>query len=381
MPVVTLTDITIRNLHHTPGKQVTYYDQSVKGFGVRLSQHGHASFVLVIGANRQRVKLGDVGIVKLQDARQAAKNLLAEKQLGHHFPARSGAFQEAVDDFLEAKAPKVKPRTLRDYKRLLTRHGFKQEKLSAVTPNGITKKLKPLPPSERFHAHIALGIFFRWCFRGHLVERNPMERMEPPTKGKSRERVLTDADLKAVWNAAEGDFGDIIKLCILLGQRRSEIAALQWDWIKDDTITLPETVTKNGREHTFPIGKMAAAIIANRTKHNSHPYLFPARKKWKDSATIYNAWGKDMPKLRTASTTEKWVPHDCRRTLRTRFAKLRIPREVAEKYINHISGVQAGVESIYDRHSYLPEMKRAVVQYEKHIHAIVTAARSDRAAA
>lgn len=367
MPVVTLTDISIRNLKPEGGKQVTYIDRSLKGFGVRVSKTGHSSFVLVMGANRQRVKIGDVGVLKLADARTAAKTMLAEKQLGHYRASRSGTYRAAVERFLEDKEPELKPRTYRDYKRLLTRHGFKDEKLSDLTPHDIQNKLAKLPPSEKFHAYVALNIFFRWAFRRHLIDRNPMERMDAPPKSKARKRKLTDAEIVAVWNACTEDFGDIIKLCLLLGQRRSEIAALQWAWIKDDLITLPAEITKNKREHTFPVGLMAKAIIEARPRLNTSPYLFPARKLWRGRATYYNAWSKDAPKLREASQTSGWVPHDLRRSLRSKFSELKVLREVSEKYINHISGTQAGVEGVYDRYEYLEEMRDAATRYEAHI--------------
>ena len=82
MPVVSLTDIAIRHLKPVPGKQVTYTDRSLKGFGVRVSERGVMTYVLVVGANRKRIKIGNVGVLKLSDARATARSKLAEKQLG-----------------------------------------------------------------------------------------------------------------------------------------------------------------------------------------------------------------------------------------------------------------------------------------------------------
>jgi len=77
MPIVALADITIRNLKPTPGKQIIYVDRNLKGFGVRVSEHGQMFYVLTFGANRQRIKLGEVGVVKLAETR----NILAERLL------------------------------------------------------------------------------------------------------------------------------------------------------------------------------------------------------------------------------------------------------------------------------------------------------------
>jgi hypothetical protein len=82
MPSVVLIDQTIPHLKPEPGKQVIYRDRTLKGFGVRVCEQGRVSFVLTYGANRRRIKLGDVGVVKLADARDQARNILAQRQLG-----------------------------------------------------------------------------------------------------------------------------------------------------------------------------------------------------------------------------------------------------------------------------------------------------------
>ena len=95
---------------------------------------------------------------------------------------------------------------------------------------------------------------------------------------KSRDRVLNDDELARVWRAAQAigyPYGTIVQLLILVGQRSGETAALQWDWIVDDTITIPASVTKNARATTFPIGPMTQALI--RTIPRLGPLLFPAR--------------------------------------------------------------------------------------------------------
>src|SRR5882757_9735361 len=107
-----LTDLAIRSLKVPERGQRTYIDDTLPGFGVRVGQRGAKTFVLVMGANRQRVTIGDVGVVKLADARTKARTLLAEKQLGIHQTASSPTFQKALDDFLEASEQRCKPRTV-----------------------------------------------------------------------------------------------------------------------------------------------------------------------------------------------------------------------------------------------------------------------------
>jgi hypothetical protein len=197
MPQVTLTDRTIPHLKPVPGKQVIYVDRTLKGFGVRVSEHGRMSYVLTYGANRERIKLGDVGIVKLAEARQQARTIIAERQLGLRQATGSETYERALTAFLEAAKAKNKERTVRDHTRLLKRHGFGGERLGDITARDIHRKLDRLgsTPSEQMHALAALKIFFRFCIRRHLLDTSPMERVERLARPKSRERVLTDPEL------------------------------------------------------------------------------------------------------------------------------------------------------------------------------------------
>jgi integrase len=377
MPVVALTDITLRALKPTPGRQVIYVDRNLKGFGVRVSPHGQMCYVLTYGANRQRVKLGDVGVIKLAAAREEARNILAERQLGIRQATGATTYERALTTFLETAKTKNKERTVRDYTRLLTRHGFGSEKLGDITARDIHRKLDRLAhtPGEQMHALAALKIFFRFCVRRHLLDNTPMERIERVGRLKSRDRVLDDIELRKVWHACArvGMFGNITRLCMLLGQRRSEIAQLRWSYVNEGerTITLPAATTKNGRQHTFPYGPMTAAILGEIAKGD---YLFPARKTWRAGGTVYNAWNKDKPRLDDASGAREWVLHDLRRTLVSSWAALGIRLEVTEKYINHVSGTHGGIVGVYQRHSFMPEMRAAIEAWETKLAHLIDAA-------
>jgi integrase len=368
MPTVALTDRTIPHLKPVAGKQVIYGDRSLKGFGVRISGAGQMSYVLTYGANRQRIKLGDVGIVKLAEAREKARTILAERQLGMRQASGRETYERALDLFLEAARAKNRERTVRDYTRLMTSHGFGAERLGDITARDIHRKLDRLAdrPSEQAHALAALKIFFRFCVRRHLLDTTPMERFERSKRLASRERVLSEPELRKVWRACDGRgvFGKMVKLCVLLGQRRSEIAHIEWSWVNkgERTITLPAELTKNRREHTLPYGDMTAAILATIPKGK---YLFPARKTWRKGGTVYNAWNKDKPRLDAASGVVDWVLHDLRRTFVSSWAALGVRLEVTEKYVNHISGSHGGIVGVYQRHSFLPEMRSAVELWEK----------------
>jgi integrase len=208
----------------------------------------------------------------------------------------------------------------------------------------------------------------KWCYRKSYIDRNPMDRMEEPKGYQARDRVLTNEELRKVWNALEANtFGRIVKLLILTGQRETEVAHLTPNMLEGDTITLPSWLTKNNREHRFPIGKTAQSILASGAASICQPtssLLFPARGT---TEKLFNGWSKCKIALDKRSGVSAWRLHDLRRTFRTKWEELGIQPTVAERYINHISGEHAGIRRTYNRYDYMREMQEAVARWEDHL--------------
>jgi integrase len=241
-----LTDISVRNLRPPQRGQITYSDDYLTGFGVRVSQGGTKTFTLVYGQERRRSTIGRVGVISLSEARQEAKRLLAQHTLGRLRPS-AVRFDAALAEFfaeLEAKieAGENKPRTLRDYRRLLNRYfNFGRKLLPEITHEEIMRKL-PKAPGEKSHALVAIKVFFAWAHKPprRYVETNPLSGVAVHTS-TPRTRVLSDAELKKIWAVCSDPtaqlpehFKTIVKLLILTGQRRSEVAALRREWISDE---------------------------------------------------------------------------------------------------------------------------------------------------
>jgi len=111
----------------------------------------------------------------------------------------------------------------------------------------------------------SLSTFFAWCIsEGFLEPPGPVAGTDKATEG-SRDRVLTDTELAAIWRAlGPDDYGDIVRLLILTGQRREEIGALRWSEVDVDRglLMLSATRTKNKRQHEVPLAPMARGILA-----------------------------------------------------------------------------------------------------------------------
>jgi integrase len=146
---------------------------------------------------------------------------------------------------------------------------------------------------------------------------------------------------------------------MLTGQRRSETAAIRASWIGDGTVTYPETITKNKHEHVLPVASMAQSLL----RSGGADALFVARGT---EDTPFNGWSKSKQALdkRLGHSLAYWQLHDLRRTYRTIHARIGTPPHIAERLINHVSSVSE-IEKIYDRHTYRPDMEKAVHAFEQ----------------
>lgn len=359
-----LTDMTIKSLRPPPEGARIYPDHVIPGFGVRVSQGGTKSFVLTHGPRHQRETIGRVGVIGLQEARNDAKRRLAEYTLGKRKPFGI-AWDIAKQEYLAEKARKLKPRTHKDYTYELNRHfKYGATKLCALSPHDLCHSLDRLAdtPAEQQHAFVVLRAFMRWAYRRHYVDRNPMERMQAPHPYRPRERILSNNELKIVWNAA-GDtaFGRIVKLLILTGQRKGEITVLTGGMVGADTITLPSWLAKNHREHTIPLGQMATEILASPIDSATH--FFPAVGK----TTPFNGHAVCKAKLDKRSGVYNWTLHDLRRTFASGMASIGVSIPVIERLLNHVSGSFGGIVGVYQRYDFMPEMRDAITRWEEHV--------------
>jgi integrase len=362
-----LTDMSVKALK-APLKGVIYYtDDTLTGFGVRVSQAGTKSYVLTHGARRERETIGRVGVVGLSDARSEAKRRLAEYTLGKT-RLQSINWNVAAEQYLAEVKAKRKPRTHADYKGLLDRHfRFGDTKLSELSARDFLRKLDKLAhtPAEQQHAFVILRAFIRWSYRRHYLDTNPMDRMMAPHRYKPRERILTNEELGCVWNAAMqmDTFGAIVRLLILTGQRVGEITHLAPDMVGAGVVTLPASLTKNSREHTFPISSLAEQLLSAAPGTKS--FLFPARGS--DGERAFNGFSKSKARLDALADVHGWTLHDLRRTFASGLASLGVTLPVVERLLNHVSGSFAGIVGVYQRYDFMPEMREAAVKWEANI--------------
>jgi integrase len=188
---------------------------------------------------------------------------------------------------------------------------------------------------------------------------------------------LADDELNAVWQGAEAigwPFGQIIRMLVLTGQRRGEVAGMRWQELNFDakTWTLPKERCKNGIEHVVPLSRPAIEILESLPRiagdlvfsYNGRtvPDGFDRAKKRID-AFIAGRKGQPIP---------EWRLHDLRRTFASGCARLGIAIHVVERCLNHSSGTFRGIVSVYQKHDFADEKRVAMETWARHVESVVS---------
>jgi integrase len=206
-----------------------------------------------------------------------------------------------------------------------------------------------------------LSMAFRWAADREMIPANPAERIRPPARNVERDRVLTDDELGAVWRATFriGDpFGPLVRCLVLLGQRRTETASMQWHHIVGDEWHLPRT--KSGRPHIVPLPEIARSTITQLPQHGRDAFVFSSD----EGSTYCSGYSKAKAELDRLSGVHDWQIHDLRRTCRSGLARLGVSIAICRKIIGHSEGV---IDRIYDRYDALPERRDGLTRWQDHV--------------
>jgi integrase len=373
----------------------------VKSWALRYRRKGDGKAV--------KHTLGSYPMLSLKDARSKATELRAEIERGRDpHGDKVVARRQTVEDSFEA----VARRYIADLRRRQKRSWEWYARLLGLAPNGSpetldiirdgsadrgrrrvslvdrwgNRRISDITDTDIIHAldqvsthtpilanrlHAVLSALFTWARKKRLVASNPCADLDRPAEEKSRDRVLDDRELRKVWNAA-GELGHphagIVKLLILTGQRRNEIAGLRWSEVdlEERALHLPAARTKNGRPHDVPLSAGALAIIAGLPRLIDAEHVFTVRRK-----AIVN-FSHMKERLDAASGVTGWTLHDLRRTVASGLQRLGVRLEVTEAVLNHRSGSTAGIVGVYQRHDYAAEKRDALARWADCVDAVVS---------
>jgi integrase len=390
-----LNSRTVAALTLPVGKgDVIYFDDELKGFGYRL-RRSHADPTVINKSwvaqyrhhgRSRRVLVGNAA-VPAAEARAKAKKILAAASLGDDPQGervdRRGrdlhTFRNVVADFLAAKEPTIRTKTFYDLKRYLTAAGYfgpiHSIPIDTVARRDIARCLAKIQQNAgattAVRSKAAVSALYTWCLRMGLVEANPVIGAGDVANPKPRSRVLSDAELAAVWRAAGDDeLGRIVRLLVLTGCRRQEIGGMRWSELDREagTWTLPAERAKNERSLTLPLAPAVWEIVDKVPHMAGRDHLFGTR-----SPDGYVAWhaGKTALDARVGDAVAvKWNLHDLRRSTATGMANIGIQPHLIETILNHASGHKAGVAGVYNRSVYENEVRAALARWADHVIAL-----------
>jgi integrase len=370
------------------------FDAALPGFGLRLRDGGKRTWIVQyrVGAKQRRVTLGTVETLNADEARKRAKSALSKVHLGHdpqlekaearaHSAVTLGSI---VERYLKERAAKrLKPKTLAEVTRSLREHwkplhAVPLTKVMRVDVAGELGRIaKERGPIAANRSRSYLSTLYAWAIAEGLTDANPVVGTNKAAE-ISRDRVLSDEELRVVWSCAgEGDYGAIIRSLILSGQRRSEIAAMRWSELDLDKRLwrIGAERTKNALPHDVPLSDAALELLAAHGRREGRDLVFGSREGpfqgWSNAKSVLDV--RILAKLGERGEKFKmkpWRLHDIRRTVATRMADLGVLPHVVEAVLNHISGHKAGVAGVYNRASYAAEKRQALDLWAAHVLAI-----------
>lgn len=351
----------------------------------------------------KKLTLGKYPAIDLLGARELAKTALRavaegrdpmrEKQVTRQLVSGGADSVEAICKvFIERYAKKeTRESTWRETERLFNREiipAWGRRRIGDITKRDVIDLLDKITdrgsPIQANRTLAAVRKMFNWCLSKDKIVATPCAGLEAPSKERSRDRVLEDHELAALWKAADAEgfsFGLIVQMLLLTGQRRDEVAAMTWAEVdlEAKTWTIPPERAKNDELHDVPLSDMAVRLLQGVPRLSNRSGLvfslngdtpfngFSRAKRRLDDAIekIFEADGaaeeQSMP----------WTLHDLRRTVATRMAELGQPVHVTEAVLNHRSGTIKGVAAVYQRYKYSKEKRAALDAWASLLQSIV----------
>jgi integrase len=396
-----------------PGKRYIAFDAQVPGFGIRVTDHSRdgdkGSFVLVArfpgSDNPTPRRIGDYPALSLANAREIAREWREDVRQGidpkvkaaerqrEEQRRRADTFGAVFDTYADEHLSSL--RTGAGVKRAVEAHvvpPWGRRPLTDIRRADVNELVRELRKSAPIRANRVLAYlktFFGWAVDQDLIEASPAAAVKRPSKEVKRDRVLADAEIRAIWRACGelGAFGRAFRFMLATGQRRSEVGEMTWTEIDRHSKlwTLPRQRTKADRAHEVPLSALALSILDEQPKIGA--FVFSTGRSGVAIAVpvAISGWSKakaGLDKLALVKARElaeehreeapaefpEWHLHDLRRTCATNLARLGVDRVVIGKVLNH---AEQEVTAVYDRHRYDAEKRRALELWGQRLAAIV----------
>lgn len=383
MPTIRLSKTIVGGLQPAP-KDIVYWDETLPGFGVKVTPAGKKVFIALYrtggaGSRLRKYTIGPFGRVTLHGARAEAQKVFAAKLEGRDPAAekRDGKRRltlDRVEDLVDLYDQKhlATKRSRRELRRLLDRvvvSAWRGRSVHEISKRDVIALIGEVErrgtPYAANKLTKVLRAFFRWCVGRGILDGSPIDGIALPSQEQSRDRTLNDAELASVIRGAReigGPYGAIVEMLSLTGQRREEVARMTWSEIdlEKRVWTLEGPRTKNGRAHIVHLSGPAMSVL--QTLPRLGPFVFSLT-----GAKPFQDFSSNKRRLDAIAGVSDWRLHDLRRTVVSGMARLGVAPHIADRILNHVGGTIGGVAAVYQRHEFQPERKAALDLWGKHV--------------
>lgn len=374
----TLTDRGVAAL--TPrDRAYAFPDSEMRGHYVRVQPSGHKSFVAVARdpyGKQVWTHVGTADVLKIDDAREQARAAIKRIKAGLPAvappPVKPDTVQAVAENWLKRHVAAKKLRSAREIKRVLEKYVYAQWRdrdFIGIRRSDISALLDHVEDNHGTRqADMVLAIarsMANWFASRDDSYVSPFIRGMRRHRNEARKRILNDDELRVIWKEAEanGQFGAVIRLLLLTGQRREKVITMKWADIADGVWTIATAEREKGNAGSLALPDQALAIIEAQPQLGDNPYVFAGRGDgYHEVSKAKRRFDATLPKM------PRWTLHDLRRTSRSLLSRCGIRSDIAERVMGHVI---VGVEGVYDRHPYGREKADALKQLAALIDGIV----------
>ena len=390
-------NFTDRGIKGLTAREKSYeiFSSDRSGFAIRISPKGLKTWFTryrnKTTGKQVKVTLGNYPEMSLAEARikhNEKRALLHEGkdprqiiQTLRQDEIEAGTVAELVEEYIERHA-KIKKKSWAEDLRILNKD---------VIPNWADRKAKDISrrdiidlldtvvdrgsPISANNLHARLSKMFKFGVRRGLLDTSPFVEIELPSKRTSRDRVLSEEEIRIFWNRLEDANTHIriklaLKLLLITGQRRGELALARKEEfdLQNAIWTIPAERCKNGLSHRVPLSEIAIRTINQLIENgDGSTWLIPSPFGYGQPFTL-RAISRSIRNNRDYFDLPRFTPHDLRRTAASHMTGLGIPRLVVSKILNH---VETGITAVYDRHGYDNEKRGALELWGKRLETII----------
>jgi integrase len=344
---------------------------------------GRKSFTLVKrdAYKRQRwIALGATTELGIEEAREKARMVIARLKEGKEpFEApqvKPESVADVVGQWIEQHVDRHKLRTAVEMKRVVRQHvlpvwgdrPFAQIKRADAKAllGGVASSNGDWTSDAVMRLLRAVASWYAKHGNGGDDYVNPFTGLDRrvPAADRTRDRILSDEELVALWHAAEQGgttqgattFGALVRVLLLTGQRLRKVSKMKWDDLNGNVWAIATEKREKGNAEVLRLPPQAMAIIEKQPRFASNPHVFPGVR----AGAPVSGFAQLKLELDKRAGVKDYTLHDLRRTARSLMARAGVLSDHAERVLGHTVGNK--VQQTYERYRYQAEMDAALVK-------------------